>query len=216
MSRPTTLLLVRHGTTAETRTARFPASSGARAVERCAALDHTGRMQAGALAGCLPAADRVWASYARRCIETAMRCSPDVPVQRVAELAELDFGRWAGRDPEEVSRAEPEALAAWYDDPGSAPHGGERLAVLRERVAEVLRRAAALGGVTVAVTHGGVCKAALLDVLELDAPALWRLDVAPGSVTELHAAGRTWRVVRTNWRPRPEGWQSPAPAASLP
>jgi broad specificity phosphatase PhoE len=62
-------------------------------------------------------------------------------------------------------------------------------------------RAAGLGGTTIAFTHGGLIKAALLEVLELPAAGLWRLDAAPASVTELRHAGGQWRLTRLNWAP---------------
>lgn len=217
MSRATALLLVRHATTVETRAGRFPTTSGAAEAPGCAVLDRAGRAQVRALRGRLPTPDRVWSSHARRARETAELLG--LPADEVlGQLAELGFGRWAGLDPSEVHRLEPGPLAAWYADPGSAPHGGETLADLRARAAAVLARAAALGGTTLAVTHGGTCKAALLEALGVDGPGLvWQLDIAPASVTELHHSAGRWRLVRSNWRPSPEGWpRRPAGAGAAP
>lgn len=202
------LLLVRHATTAETRRAAFPACSGAAPAEGDPALDRRGREQAEGLRGLLPPADRVWTSHAVRAIETAALAGLD-GAEAVGDLAEGDFGRWAGRTPAEVAESEPDVIAAWYADPASAPHGGETFAQVGERARRVLARAGALGGTTVAVTHGGFVRAAVLAVLGLPVAVLWRLDAAPASVAELHAvptpdgAGpaepASWRVVRTNW-----------------
>jgi len=195
-----TCLLIRHATTDATRRSAFPATSGAAAAGGCAPLDDGGRAAAAALGPHLPAADRVWASFARRAVDTAAAWG--ATVQPSADLAECDFGRWAGRTPDEVHAADPAGLAAWYADPGTAPHGGEGLAAVRGRARRVLARAADLGGTTVAVTHGGLVKAALLEVLGLPDAAVWRLDAGPASVTELRASGPGWRVARLNWTPR--------------
>jgi len=184
----TRLLLVRHATTAETRRAAFPATTGARELPGCPDLDRGGRAQAAALAGLLPAADRCWSSLAARARATAALLGGPAPVG-TPELAECDFGGWAGHGAEEVFAADPEGLAAWHADPDAAPHGGEGLAAVRSRAARVLAAAAAAGGTTWAVTHGGLIKAALVEVLGLPSAAVWRLDAAPASVTELHYFG---------------------------
>jgi broad specificity phosphatase PhoE len=193
------LLLVRHGLTAETRRAAFPATSGARAVEPCEGLDWVGLEQAAALRAHLPPVDRTWSSHARRAKETARAvgywAEPD------GDLAECDFGRWAGSTPQEVHERDPEALAAWYADPGLAIYAGEPLAEVRARARRVMERAAALGGTTLAVTHGGFVKAALLEALGLPDAAVWRLDAAPAGVTELSPTIGGWRLVRLNWSP---------------
>jgi len=191
------LLLVRHATTSSTRRACFPATTGARAVDGCEPLDRGGGQQATALRGMLPRADHCWTSHAARAQETA-RLAGFAP-EPFGNLAECDFGRWAGALPTEVG--DPGAVQAWYADPDGAPHGGEGFRDVRARAVRVLGRARDLGGTVVAFTHGGLVKAALCEALGLPSSALWRLDVAPASVSELHPAGDDWRVVRLNWEP---------------
>ena len=195
----TRLLLLRHGTTAETRRAAFPATSGARSEPACAPLDRSGEAQAAALARLLPPTDRCWSSLAARARQTALAVhgAPEA----VPDLAECDFGAWAGRTLEEAHALDPDGLSAWWADPDAAPHGGERLADVRARAVRVLARAAGLGGVTLAVTHGGLIKSALLEVLGLPATAVWRLDADPGSLTGLHHVHGRWRLARLNWTP---------------
>ncbi|MGH8910308.1 MAG: histidine phosphatase family protein [Egibacteraceae bacterium] len=191
------LLLVRHAPTASTRRARFPMTCGARVVDGCESLDRAGAEQAAALEPVLPRPDHCWASFAVRTLETARLagCEPEPH----ADLAECDFGRWAGLLPAEVEDAD--ALAAWYADPDSAPHGGERFADVRARAAKVLLRAREAGGTVVAFTHGGLVRATLVEALGLGSDARWRLEAAPASVAELHPAGEGWRIVRVNWTP---------------
>ncbi len=54
-------------------------------------------------------------------------------------------------------------------DPDAAPHGGESLTGLLARVRGWLAEQAALDGTAIAITHGGVVKAAV--TIALDAPA---------------------------------------------
>jgi broad specificity phosphatase PhoE len=122
-------------------------------------------------------------------------------------LAGCDYGTWTGMNIQEVHASDAEGLEAWHADPDSAPHGGERFSDVRVRAAAMLAHARSLGGTTLAFTHGSFVRAALLEVLDLPTQALWLFDVGPGSVTELHPARGSWRLVRLNCTPR-----SPVPA----
>ncbi len=205
------LLLVRHAATGDTRRAAFSATTGRVRDPACATLDAAGAAQARGLAGVLPPADRCWSTLAARAWSTAELAGYAPQPDR--DLAECDFGAWAGRTPQQVHATDPDGLAAWYADPDAAPHGGEGLADVRRRAVRVLTRAAELGGTAVAFTHGGLVKAALLTVLDLPATAVWRLDADPASVTELSVASGRWRVTRLNWVPTLRGVRQPVGAA---
>jgi len=190
------LLLVRHASTPATRARAFPADE---------ALDERGRTEATALGaalaprlqGAIPPLFDVLCSSARRCIQTAEAAG--LQVSRIEpELAECDFGAWAGRTLAEVSTADAEAAAAWMADPAAQPHGGESLIALAARIAAWLDRQAALDGDAVAITHGGVVRAALVHALGAPLDAFWRIDVAPLAITELHAHDGRWTVKQVN------------------
>jgi broad specificity phosphatase PhoE len=99
-----------------------------------------------------------------------------------------------------VEEREPEAVVAWRADPAGAPHGGESLVALLERVRGWLD-ALDGEGVRIAVTHPAVIRAAVVCGLEVPEEAFWTIDVAPTSVTELRRRGTRWRVARINWEP---------------
>jgi len=198
------LLLIRHATTALTRRAAFPTSFGDRPVEACEPLDAAGLRQSARLRACLPATGECVASHALRCIETAQALGFEHVVRR-SELAECDFGAWAGRTLEQVHEQDPVGLRSWLEDPDATPHGGESLTRVRERARGFLEARERAAGTCVAIAHGGFIKAALLEVLQLPSFALWQLDVAPCSVTELHPGPASWRIVRLNWTPTLEG-----------
>jgi len=61
---------------------------------------------------------------------------------------------------------EAEALQAWINDPQAAPHGGESVMQLSERVAAWLTSLQGASGHIVAVTHPFVVRAALMQVLQ--------------------------------------------------
>jgi len=191
------LLLVRHAPTHATHAAAFPLDEP---------LDARGREAAALLADALPARCEALSSPALRCRQTAEAARLGEPAIE-PELRECDFGAWAGRTLADVHAAEPDAAAAWMLDGDACPHGGESLAALAERVAGWLGRQAAADGCTVAITHGGVVKAALVHALGAPLEAFWRIDVAPLAITELHAHDGRWTVTRVNWTP---GGRTPA------
>ena len=124
----------------------------------------------------------------------ARRCQVDgATVEH--RLRPWDLGGWTGRRLSELD------LESWRDDPSYDAHGGESLERLAERVrslAEDLHRG---DGPVVAVTHAAIVKLFVVQALRAPITAVWDVDVAPASVTELHRSPTGWRVVSVNSRP---------------
>src|SRR4051794_19163149 len=201
------LLLVRHGSTAAVRAAAFGADEP---------LDAGGRAAAARLRDRLPRGS-VLSSPLLRARETAAFVGP---CEIVPSLAECDFGSWAGSS---LSSLPADDLGAWMTDPDAAPHGGESLTGLLRRVSSWLACEASSDGTAIAITHGGVIKAAVVSALGAPPSAFWRIDVAPLSITELHAHDGRWTVTRVNDRedqsavsPRAAAVSPPAAAVSPP
>ena len=181
------LVLVRHAPTAATRAASFP---------RDEALDDEGADAASRLADAFPARAEALCSPARRCRETALAAGLDAATEPA--LAECDFGAWAGRTLADVHAADPEAAGAWMTDPDACPHGGESLRRFAARVAGWLDAQAGGEGWTVAITHAGVVRAAVVHAVGAPLEAFWRLDVAPLGVTQMNARDGRWNVTSLN------------------
>lgn len=100
-----------------------------------------------------------------------------------ARLTEMDFGHWEGQAWSEIPRHELDAWAADFLD--AAPHGGESVRALNDRVAQRLAEDRQAGHATLWVTHAGVIKAARY--LAADAPADfdWQASVDFGHTLEL-------------------------------
>ena len=182
------LLLVRHAPTSATRAAAFPADEG---------LDERGRQAAAELAASWPRRSR-W-SRARR---SAVARPPRPPGSRRCSGRAHRRVRLRSRGPAARSPmstpSSPTAVQSWMLDPGAAPHGGESLAVFSTRIARWLDAQAEADGRLAAVTHGEVIKAAVVHALGAPLQAFWRIDATPLAVTELHAHGGRWTVVRLN------------------
>lgn len=180
------LLLIRHASTDAVRRAAFPVDEP---------LDDAGLAAARGLSGRLGRGDAL-SSPALRARDTAAAAGLRAAIEPA--LRECDFGAWAGRTLAEVHEEDPDAAAAWMTDPAACPHGGESLAALMLRVGEWLDEQAARGGRAIAVTHGGVVKAAVVHALAAPVEAFWRVDVTPLALTELHAHEGRWTVTRVN------------------
>lgn len=181
------LILVRHAPTSATRAAAFPGDEP---------LDDAAADAARALAAAVPSHAEIVSSPALRCLQTAAAAGLDPRLE--PELAECDFGSWAGRSLAEVHAEDPEGTTAWMVDPAARPHGGESLTAFAARVASWLDAQAGGDGWKLAVTHAGVIKAAIVDALGAPLEAFWRIDIGPLSATELHAHDGRWRLTRAN------------------
>ncbi|MEU7415403.1 histidine phosphatase family protein [Streptomyces antibioticus] len=155
-------------------------------------LDAAGLRQARAAADAVPAVERAWCSPTVRCRETAAALGIDAV--DAPELAALDAGRWTGEALSVVGAREPEALGAWLADPEAAPHGGESVRAVCDRVATWLEAAARDAGRALVVAEPEVVRAAVVHALGAPESAFWRTDVVPLTAVELSGRSGRWNV----------------------
>ncbi|RGC66978.1 Phosphoserine phosphatase 1 [Micromonospora sp. MW-13] len=187
----TSLRLVAHAHTAALRRAAFGAGDDN--------VDEGGLTAALALApagpdrrGPLGRIDACLTSPAPAAVQTAHAIGLRPTAE--AALADCDYGRWAGRSVREVGDRQPDALREWLAAPEAAPHGGESLAALRDRVGGWLDSQLGRGTRIAAVTHPMVIRVAITHALGLPVAAAWRLDVAPLAVIRLSGHGSRWQL----------------------
>ncbi|MFE9653650.1 histidine phosphatase family protein [Micromonospora sp. NPDC006431] len=179
------LQLVAHAPTRALRLATF----GGGNVD----LDEGGRRAALALANQAPAGESCClSSPAEAAVQTATAWGLRPTIEPA--VADCDYGDWTGRTLDEVAAANPDGLQRWLTDPDAAPHGGESLTALVDRVGRWLHAQAVRSARITAITHAAVIRAALVNVLRAPSAAFWQLDVAPLSVLHLRAGNRGWRV----------------------
>ncbi|MGV0744276.1 histidine phosphatase family protein [Mycolicibacterium sp. XJ870] len=129
-------------------------------------------------------------------------CAPEKRTRQTAELlglratvepqlADLDCGRWRG---DVLSEVLPADLDVWLTDPTRAPHGGETVVELIDRVRVWMDSLPARRGRLVAVTHPAVIRAAILIALDAPPKSFWRIDIAPLSRTVMHFRGHAWTL----------------------
>ena len=176
------LTLLCHAATDATRSASFPADEpvSAEGLERVRALRGLRHF------------DRRLTSPAERARSTAAELGLTAAIDPA--LDECDYGSWRGLSFEAVQRQAPQALAEWIEDPARAPHGGESLNALIARVRGWLDLQMATKGVTLAVTHASVMRAAIVVAIEAEARSFWRIDVAPLSMAKLSGHSGRWTL----------------------
>ena len=174
------LTLVSHAMTDAMAAARFPGDEP---------LNEMGRRQAEAVGAQLSRGARHFAGPEQRAHQTADLLGLDAATDPL--LTDLNCGRWQGKRLQDVPPAD---LTVWLTDPTRAPHGGESIADLMQRVARWLNSLTENASATVAVTHPAVIRAAILLALDVPAKSFWRIDIAPVSRTTLHYRGGCWTL----------------------
>lgn len=180
MTRVIRLTLVSHAMTDAVAAARFPADEP---------LNALGRRQAEASEDETCLGTMHFTAPERRARQTSQLLGLDATADPL--LADLNCGRWQGKGLRDVS---PGDLAVWLTDPTRAPHGGEPITDLIQRVARWLDSLAESALPAVAVTHPAVIRAAIVHGLESPPKSFWRIDVAPMSRTALHFRNGCWTL----------------------
>jgi broad specificity phosphatase PhoE len=173
--------LICHATTRALRAATFGGDDP---------IDDVGRAKAERLKGTLRRFDQCLTSPALRARQTAETLGLTATVDE--RLRDCDFGRWTGLKFSQVIVREPRKLMSWMSNPSSAPHGGEPIPQVMERVAAWLSEPGRDKVHTVAITHAAVIRAAIVFVIQAQLQSFWRIDVTPLSLTDLRTNGRRW------------------------
>ncbi len=99
-------------------------------------------------------------------------------------LQEWDFGLWEGLSVRAIEETYGSAYARWRENPeGETPQGGESLQELRARVRGALKTIQETGlSPVLVVTHGGVVRAALMELFNLGGASFWKMRVSNCSI----------------------------------
>lgn len=180
MSEIVRLTLVSHAMTDAMAAGRFPSDEP---------LNAMGRRRVGAAINFGAAPFTAVSGPEQRCLQTAQLCGLDPAVD--PRLADIDCRRWRGKLLSDVDSAD---VAVWLAEPTSAPHGGESVVDLMDRVSGWLESLSDSGSRTIAVTHPAVVRAAILLALDAPVKSFWRIDIGPVSRTEMHHRGGGWTL----------------------
>ncbi|MGC4747438.1 histidine phosphatase family protein [Micromonospora sp. DT201] len=188
---PTSLRLVAHGHTTALRRARFGGTDDGLDEGGLRAALAQARVESGRR-GHLSVDDACLSSPAAAATQTAYAFGLRPTID--AALADCDYGDWTGRSFEEIAVEQPQALHEWLSTPDSAPHGGESVAAVRDRVGRWLDGQRARGQRIITVTHPLVIRVAIVHALDLPIATYRQVDVEPLAVVRLTSQGARWQL----------------------
>ncbi len=187
------LLLLRHASTGPANEGRYIGSTDVAADP--AGLARVARL-APLVASHAPGCCLVSPMRRTRDTATELLAALEIPALVMAidnDLREIDFGQWEERTFNGIVADYPGEVDSWAaGDDGFIFPGGESLAGFRKRVAGAAARLAARPEETVlAVTHGGVIRTMLCQLLGLAAENYLLFDIRPARLTvvELYDQG---------------------------
>jgi probable phosphoglycerate mutase len=192
----TLLLLVRHAVTDVTGKRLSGNQPGLHLSDR-------GRAQAGELSERLRAVPlaAVYSSPLERCMETAeiIAAGRSLPVQLVARVREVEYGRWTGRPIAQLAKT-----ALWkriQHSPSSIRFpDGETLTDVQRRSTEALEELATRHRrkIVAVVSHADVIRMVLAHYAGVHLDLFQRLIVSPASVSAVLLGDRVPRILRMN------------------
>ncbi|CAN5154510.1 bifunctional RNase H/acid phosphatase [soil metagenome] len=185
---PTTLILVRHGVTDNTVRKLFCGAGGTNP-----ALNDEGRAQAQRAADYLKRTaevDAILSSPLQRTQDTAGIIASTLGLEFSLEdgIVEAAFGDWDGSSFQEISERWPTELNAWLASTSYAPPGGgetfdsvyARIETFRDRLLTDFA-----GKTVVATSHVTPIKMLVRLVLEAPMRSIYRMELAPASITTI-------------------------------
>jgi len=130
---------------------------------------------------------QVWCSDLKRAYETAAIVCRDrgLEMLQAPELREINLGRWDGMAMSQIREQFSDLWQARGEDIGHfRPPGAESFSDLQQRVVPFIRRIAdQSAGNTLIVTHAGVIRVLLCQVLEIPLSHLFRIHLDYGGIT---------------------------------
>ncbi len=185
------LYLIRHGSTRENEQKRYIGWTDA-------ALSTLGTKQAKQLAAYFQHRDRLpttlYCSDLKRTARTAEIIGSHHRVKPEASslLRELNFGKWEGLTWEQINSTYPEESNLWLQDPyRHPPPEGESLVEMRKRTNRFLKRRLKTGQTDetgkniLIISHGGTIRLLLMQLLSLDPPEFWNINIGTASISLL-------------------------------
>jgi len=148
---------------------------------------------------------KVWCSDLKRVYETAEIVCRDrgLNLHPAPELREIDLGQWDGVAMSQIREQFPDLWQARGEDIAHfRPPGAESFADLQQRVVPFIRHIAAQSaGNTLIVTHAGVIRVLLCQVLEMPLSHLFRIHLDYGGITLIKDINGMSQVMAVNLSP---------------
>lgn len=195
----TKIILVRHGQTEWNRVERFRGHFDI-------PLNKTGLEQAEKTAREITRrwnSDAIYASPLARALQTAQKIAVycGKPVQKLAGLIDIDYGKWQGLTYEDTGKQWPDLIFDWFEHPEKVQiPGGENLAQVQKRARLTLDQICVkhVDQTIVMVSHTVVNRLILLDILGLGKDQFWNLQQEPCTINLLEKTEYKYTIVTLN------------------
>lgn len=138
--------------------------------------------------------DAVYSSPLQRCHKLALALRPDQPIQLDDRLKEIHFGDWEMQAWDDIPR---DIFDEWAKNYAHlAPPNGETFTDLLARATQFIAdmRQQFHGQHILVVTHGGLIRALIAEVLQMPLKGLFRISIDHASMTQLEFDGDIPRV----------------------
>jgi alpha-ribazole phosphatase len=129
--------------------------------------------------------DLILSSPLRRCVDFAekMASQRSLPIQKINALKEINFGQWEGQSVEKIATEANNRLTNFWQNPvENTPPEGEPVLDFQQRVISFWNEliASQRGKNCLLVSHGGVQKMILAEVLKMPVQAMHNIEVPYG------------------------------------
>lgn len=146
--------------------------------------------------------DIILSSPLRRCSDFAEKVAAQrsLPVQKTDALKEINFGQWEGQSIEIISKdANNDLVNFWKNPIENTPPDGEPVLDFQKRVISFWYKLleAQRGKNCLLVTHGGVQKMILAEVLKMPVQAMHNIEVPYGCCSMFHVYYSTTESITT-------------------
>jgi alpha-ribazole phosphatase len=128
----------------------------------------------------------LYSSPLKRCQKLAESISKEIPVIYDSRLMELNFGKWEGQNWDDIIKTE--EAKSWFNDWINTPcPQGESYQQLISRVQEFIQQIKALHNNknVLIVTHGGIIRALISILSDIEPKKTFGLKIDFGSITKL-------------------------------
>lgn len=121
-----------------------------------------------------------------------------LPLHSEAEFKEISFGLWEGKTADELLASEPSAIKQYWNDPiTTTPPQGEGLLAFEKRIIDGWNNMLLefQGRHILLISHAGVMRIILCNVLNIPLASLFKLDVGLAKASRIqieHAEGKNW------------------------
>ena len=150
--------------------------------------------------------DAVLSSPKQRCTVFAewLAAKHELPLHQYKAFREMDFGVWEGQFPHVILQESSEELLLWWADPSLIrPPKGETFATFKRRVLsgwkQLLKKYK--GQHVLLVTHPGVMRVIIAEVLEIPNTRFFSLHIEHGTISRIrvaHDEGGIWSSLMTH------------------